>query len=287
MAKFNVNQMVTDRMIAMLDKGIIPWRRPWTVDTMAVSRVTGKPYSLLNQILLSDKGKISNGEFATFKQIQAEGGKINKGAKSKQVVFWTQLLIKEKDDDGNDVERKVPFLKYYNVFDINDTDLEPKHKREHKTIAEPDAEAEKVLSNYWGTEGITVDIRQSNEAYYSPALDKIVLPQITQYAETAEYYSTAFHESVHSTGHKSRLDRLSGMACFGNEDYSKEELVAEIGAAALVSMMGLETPKSFRNSTAYVQGWRNAIAKDNKLIVSAAGRAEKAIERIMNPVAPK
>lgn len=280
MAKFNVNQMVTDRMIEMLDKGIIPWHRPWTVDTLAVSRATGKPYSLLNQFMLD-----SNSEFATFKQIQAEGGKVNKGAKSKQVVFWTQLVIKEKDDDGKEIEKKIPYLKYYNVFDINDTDLEPKRKKPLAKVAEPDEEAEKVLTNYWNTEGINVDIRQSSEAYYRPSTDTIVLPSIEQYAETAEYYSTAFHESVHSTGHPSRLDRLNKVVCFGNEEYSKEELVAEIGACALVSMMGLETEKSFKNSTAYVQGWRNAIAKDNKLVVSAAGKAEKAIDRIMNPVA--
>ena len=102
-----------------------------------------------------------------------------------------------------------------------------------------------------------------------------------QFAETAEYYSTAFHEMTHSTGHAKRLDRLEKTAFFGSDAYSKEELIAEIGAAALVNRCGLETAKSFRNSAAYIQSWHQALKNDTRFIVSAAGKAEKAMALIM------
>lgn len=289
--KFNVYNMVSERIIALLDKGVIPWVRPWSGSALAVSRSTGKPYSLLNQLLLSPDfdgsiESLNTGEFATFKQIQAEGGKVNKGATAHKVVFWRWLRVEEKDDSGNVTSVKdIPFLRYYQVFNIKDTTLAPKHSiDENHKQAEPDEEAEKILNNYWTREGITVHNKEvSHRAFYRPATDEIVLPSIEQYAETAEYYSTAFHESVHSTGHKSRLNRIKDVAAFGGDGYSKEELVAEIGAAALTSIVGLETASSFRNSAAYIQSWRNAIAKDNKLIVTATGKAEKAVEYILNP----
>ena len=103
-----------------------------------------------------------------------------------------------------------------------------------------------------------------------------------QFSETAEYYSTAFHEMVHSTGHMKRLARLDAPVGFGGEAYSKEELVAEIGSAALVNHVGLETGRSFRNSAAYVQNWLQALRNDKRFIVSAAGKAEKAVDFILN-----
>lgn len=119
-------------------------------------------------------------------------------------------------------------------------------------------------------------------AFYNPSADAVTLPLMDQFFEVSEYYSTAFHELTHSTGHTSRLNRLSKTAHFGNEEYSKEELVAEIGAAALVNHVGLETPSSFRNSAAYVQSWLKALSNDKRMIVSAAGQAEKAVRLILN-----
>lgn len=174
-------------------------------------------------------------------------------------------------------------LRYSTVFNIKDTDLEPKWTKEQTKVAESSAEADRILHAYWDAEDVRVH-QTGTQAFYRASDDTITLPKIERFEETAEYYSTAFHESVHSTGHESRLNRLKKDAYFGNEDYSKEELVAEIGASALVSICGLETESSFRNNTAYIQSWRNAIAKDNKLIVSATGKAEKAVQRILNPV---
>ena len=104
-----------------------------------------------------------------------------------------------------------------------------------------------------------------------------------QYKAINEYYSTTFHELTHSTGHKNRLNRLQtgAVAAFGGEEYSKEELVAEIGSASLMNMLGIETTKTFRNSAAYIQSWLKVLKNDNKFIVSAASKAEKAVNYIL------
>lgn len=288
--KFNVYAMVTDRILAMLDNGVIPWQRPWTGSTLCLKRSNGKPYSFLNQLLLSPNfdgslESLNGGEFATFNQIKSEGGTLKKGSKGLKVVFYSPYKIVEKNENGEEREKTIPLLKWYTVFNIKDTDLTPKYEREQTKIAEPNEEAEKILTNYWTTEGVKVKREKlSGRACYSPITDTITLPMIEQFEETAEYYSTAFHESVHSTGASSRLARKLDNS-FGDEEYSKEELVAEIGASALVSICELETHNSFKNNVAYIQGWRDTIAKDNRLIVSATGKAEKAVDRILNPVA--
>ncbi len=120
-----------------------------------------------------------------------------------------------------------------------------------------------------------------DQAYYQPSTDTVTLPLRSQFRSTAEYYSCFYHELIHSTGHQSRLDRLEKTAFFGSEAYSKEELIAEIGAAALVNHAGLETLDSFRNSTAYVQNWLQVLRNDKRFIVSAAGKAEKAVNLIL------
>ena len=147
--------------------------------------------------------------------------------------------------------------------------------------ANTDATAEAIIADYVRREGVRLEHQEGDRAFYQPAADRIVLPLLKQFAETAEYYGTAFHEMVHSTGHPNRLNRLDATAYFGSDAYSKEELVAEIGAAALVNRCGLETAKSFRNNAAYVQNWLQALKNDKRFIVSAAGKAEKAVALIV------
>ena len=145
----------------------------------------------------------------------------------------------------------------------------------------PDAAADAIIADYLKRSGVKLTHQEGDRAFYRPSADTVTLPLLAQFKELAEYYSTAFHELTHSTGHASRLNRLSKVACFGSEDYSKEELVAEIGAAALVNHAGLETSSSFRNSAAYIQNWLKALQNDKRLIVSAAGQAEKACNLIL------
>ena len=135
---------------------------------------------------------------------------------------------------------------------------------------------------YCRKSGVKLTHQPGDKACYRPSTDEITLPTLAQFRETAEYYGTLFHEMVHSTGHESRLNRLNQTAFFGSEAYSKEELIAEIGAAALVNHAGLETDRSFRNSAAYLQNWLSVLRNDKRFIVSASGKAEKAVEMILN-----
>lgn len=282
MTKINVYEMVTERIIEQLEKGLIPWERPWTgVRSGAFNRVSKKSYSLLNQMLLKHRG-----EYASFKQWQELGGKVRKGEKSEIVVFWKWLEVAETKEDGEIEIKNIPYLKYINVFHISQVDgVEPLPKEELNDI-EPIEQAEKVLTDYWERESIIVEHTASNEAYYLPNRDLIHLPLFEQFKTASEYYSTAFHESVHSTMKANRCnreeERKGKLVAFGSEDYSKEELVAEIGSASLMNIIGIETNHSFRNSTAYIQSWIKVLKNDVKFIVSASSRAEKAVEYIMN-----
>ena len=265
---------ITNRMIAEMEQGIIPWRKPWMARGMAISRSTGRPYSLLNQLLLGQEG-----EYLTMKQVDAEGGHVRKGEKAHLVVFWKWL--EKKDEESGEVNR-FPILRYFHVFHVNQCEgIAPKHIKEPETPADPDAAAEQIIGAYVEREGVRLERKAGNCACYNPRKDMITLPLLAQFSETAEYYSTAFHEMVHSTGHAKRLNRIQATANFGGEDYSKEELVAEIGSAALVFRAGLETKDSFRNSTAYVQNWLQVLKNDRRFIISAAGRADKAVTYIM------
>ena len=265
---------ITNRMIAEMEQGIIPWRKPWMAAGAAISHTTGKAYSLLNQMLLGRAG-----EYLTFKQVQQEGGYVRKGEKAHMVVFWK--WIDKEDKETGEIEQ-IPFLRYYNVFHIDQCEgIAAKHKLTNPNPANPDQTAEAIITEYVKREGVKLNHIEGDRAFYQPSTDSITLPLMAQFTETAEYYGTAFHEMVHSTGHTKRLNRLDDTAFFGSESYSKEELVAEIGAAALVNHAGLETAKSFHNSAAYVQNWLQALKNDKRFIVSAAGKADKAVEYIL------
>lgn len=290
--------MVTDKIVEQLENGIVPWQKPWTgagiADGGAINYVSRRPYSMLNQMLLGREG-----EWLTFKQIQDCGGKIKKGAKSSIVVFYKIMKYVEKQQEsmGETSEEKkekirlVPVLRYYNVFHIDDcTGIESKITKEEikDSKHEPIEQAETVISDYISREeGLTLKNDQpSDRAYYNPTLDVVVVPMISQYDIVEEYYSTTFHELTHSTIKKSRCDRISETsgisALFGSENYSREELVAEIGSAMLCNATGIDSDKAFKNSVAYIQGWLSHIRKDNKAIVWASSRAEKAAKYIMN-----
>ena len=279
-----VYEIVTNRLIEEMENGIIPWAKPWTGGE-AWSRSTGKGYSVINCILLHDKG-----EYATFKQIQAEGGKVNKGAKASMIIFFKATPLTDKD--GNPVTdattgkaKMIPILRYCSVFNIKDTNLQAKYNKPAGLDNTENVTAEDVINEYVQREGVTFHtVKGSNRAFYAPITDSVTVPDITQFVGSEEYYSTAFHELAHSTGHHSRLGRISltDVAAFGSEDYSKEELVAEITSAALMNHIGLETPKTFKNSAAYLQNWIQALKNDKTLFVSAAGKAGKAFDLILN-----
>ena len=281
MAK-SVYEMVTERIINQLEKGIVPWRKPWTgIRSGAYNRISKKSYSLLNQMLLKHEG-----EYATYNQWESLGGHVRKGEKSEIVVFWKIQPIEETKEDGTKETKQVPILRYFNVFHISQVEgVEPLTKDDLKSI-EPIEKAENVLHDYWSREGIEVKHIGGDEAYYSPSRDLIRLPLFDQFTDANEYYSTAFHESIHSTMKESRCnraeDRKGKLVAFGSNDYSKEELIAEIGSASLMNIIGIETSKTFQNSSAYIQGWLSKLRNDVKFIVSASSKAEKAVNYILN-----
>ncbi len=282
----DVFQIVTDRVMAALEMEEVPWQRPWCiVNGGAYNRVSGKHYSLINQMLLSHSG-----EYATFKQWTELGGKVRKGEKGEMVVFFKWPDQKEdsqtednKEETQEDRSRR-PVLRYYKVFHISQVDgVEPLERQIPVYSSDPIAIGEEVFWNYIRREGIRVELEPSNEAYYSPSRDLIHLPELRQYKDPAAFYSTAFHEAAHSTGIEARLARAGlKKASFGSEIYSKEELTAEISACVLTNTLQIETDHSVQNSTAYIRGWLKALQNDRRLIVQAAGQAEKAVNYILN-----
>ena len=276
----NVYEIVTERIISQMEQGVVPWHKSWMdVRSGAFNRVSKRSYSLLNQMLLSHKG-----EYATFRQWSGLGGHVKKGAKAEMVVFWKLYKTTEMDDSGELREKTRPVLRYYNVFHISDVEGVDPLPTDGLHDTDPIPEAEKIFHDYVCREHIGLEIELSNEAYYSPARDVIHLPDIRQYENAADYYGIVFHESAHSTGHASRLGRfgdMTGIAPFGSPDYSKEELVAELGSAAILNTLGLETTDTFNESAAYIQNWIRVLKDDTRFIISASSKADKAVNYIL------
>ena len=274
----DVYTMIAERIISELEQGIIPWHKPWTGGTGAISHATGKPYSLLNQILLGSRC----GEYLTFQQARKEGGHVRKGEKGSIIVFFK--FLESVDEDTGEV-KSVPYLRHIIVFHTDQCEgIAPRYRSSLPVIAgaaPTNAFAEQIITDYVSRSGVRLVHRQSNEAFYRPSTDEVVLPLRSQFGDTAEYYSTAFHELTHSTGHPSRLNRLTHTAHFGSDAYSREELCAELGASYLVNRVGLETPASFRNNAAYIAHWLSVLKDNKRLIVSAAGKADKAVRLIL------
>lgn len=276
----DVYGMVTERMIEQLEKGYIPWRKPWANCLNGTyNRISRKPYSILNQMLLS-----CSGEYATLRQWNQIGGRIKKGSRAEIVVFWKLQEIQEKNETGEQILKQVPVLKYYHVFHISQVENVLPLERTKDYETKPIERAEQILTDYIEREHITLSVGESDRAFYRPTDDSITLPAIKQFEHAEEYYSTAFHECGHSTLKVSRCNREdeNQNAYFGNTDYSKEELIAEITSAAILHSIGIETPESFRNSTAYIQNWLHVLRNDKRCVVSASGKAEKAVKYILN-----
>lgn len=281
-----IYQMVTDRVIEKLKEGVCPWVKPWKGgnEVMAMNAISKKPYSFLNQILLG-----FDGQYLTFNQAKQLGGCVKKGSKSRPVVFWTTgYSTKSEDEDGNPVtvfhEYARPVLKYYNFFEIRDIegiDIKRVESEFTPSDASPIEDAENVITEYATRTNLIIERKYCGGACYRPSEDKVIIPIIQQYDMVEEFYGTAFHELIHSTGSKKRLDRdLSGM--FGSSKYGKEELIAEIGAAFCLARLGMNAQKCFDNSVAYLHSWMETIKADPKAIVIASGKAEKAVDLIFH-----
>ena len=290
--KIDAYQMATDRICEMLEQGFIPWDKPWAMASdSAWSGQDGHIYSLLNQFLLADPEKKYKdfdemikdiaGEWVTFKQALDRGGNVKKREHGRRIVFFK--MFPKKDNDGNETKDMIPVISWSTVFKINQCEgIKQKFHLDADCLYDFNADqtADEVVSGYIYREGINFCTKHCNKATYSPKTDTVTLPLPEQFANNAEYYSTLFHELTHSTGHPKRLNRIVKAAAFGDEDYSAEELVAEIGSASIMATLGIENKDSFRNSAAYIQNWLKALKNDKKMIVTASSKAEKAIKLI-------
>lgn len=279
-------EKITDEIIKALEKGIVPWKKPWNVagGLMPINLITKKPYHGINLLILGCQPYTSN-VWGSFKQWQEKDGFVRKGEKSTTICFWTFFPKKDKDGkvelDKNGREMKVPFLRYYSVFNaeqVEGIDLAQYMPKKNDDAIEfnPIIEAEKLVDHMPNRPIIH---HGGNVASYSPTMDIVNMPNQTSFHGNAEYYCTLFHELGHSTGHKSRVGRDLNPTHFGSESYSKEELIAEITACFLCSSVGIE--QTFDNSAAYIKGWLSKLKQDEKLIIQAASNAQKATKYIL------
>lgn len=265
-----IYEMITNQIIEKLEKGTLPWEMPF-INGLPKNRVTGKAYRGINLWLLD------GGEYATFKQIKELGGKVKKGAKAHTVVFW-KLLEGEEEETGKEI--KIPLLKQYKVFKIGEQTegIEPNQNDGEISDHDPIEEAEKLIKGYDNAPKYTFN---SGAAYYRPSEDTVNVPPKKDFKEVEAYYSTFFHEIVHSTGHNKRLNRtgIADFNGFGTEKYSKEELIAELGASMLCAIIGIENATLDR-SASYIESWLKVLKDDNTMIISASQQAQKAVDYI-------
>jgi len=266
-----VYDKIAERISEALKNGTCPWRKTWKGAT-APCNISGRKYSGANFFILSLAG-YTNPVFMTFNQIRKSGGNVIKGQKGWPVIFWKFLETKDKVT-GDKVT--FPMLRYFTVFNIEQTEgvkLPKKLEIVERTDVEVVDAAQAIIDGY--VEGPTVETTGSR-AFYTPKKDQVTMPKQASFESDNSYYSVMFHELGHSTGHSTRLNREKGMTeiCFGSHEYSKEELVAELTAAFLCGVSGIDN--TLDNSAAYIANWMKSLTDNPKWFIQAAGKAQKA-----------
>lgn len=281
----DVYAIVTEQIIKQLEKGTVPWQQPWTEAGIPRNLISKRPYRGINVMLLSMLGYEHN-LFLTYNQLQQLGGHVKKGEHGHIVVFWNYLEVSLKQPDEAEDEKsskKVPYLRYYLVFNVAQCEGIPKDKIPVVAraainpipICEEISEKMPMRPMIQHTDG--------QGAFYDPLRDYVNMPKFTSFESAESYYATLFHELVHATGHPSRLNRkaLLQMQEFNKlEAYSHEELVAEIGSCYLLSFAGITD--QIKESADYIGGWLTKLKNDTKFIFSAATQAQKATDFILN-----
>lgn len=282
----DVYQRITDRIIAELEEGARPWFKPWSADHMAgrVSmplRSTGEPYRGVNVISLWMTASVSG--FAcpywfTFRQAQELGANVRKGEKGTLVVYANRITKTETDAKGEEVEREIPYLKGYTVFNGDQIDGLPARFTERQAAPQiTPAQRIEAAEQFFRATGATLR-HGGNRAYFAPALDVIQMPPFESFRDAESYTATLAHEFIHWTGHYSRLAReFTGK--FGSEKYAEEELCAELGSAFLCADLAI-TPETRPDHAAYIGSWLKALKGDKRLIFKAAAHAQRAADHL-------
>jgi antirestriction protein ArdC len=285
----SVYEVVTERIIASLEAGVIPWRREWKTS----GKTGGLPYNLqsgaayrgVNVLTLLCSGFSANG-WCTYKQAQALGYQVRKGEKSSPVVFWkfpTKAELKANPD-------AAPFARFYSVFNVAQLDGVPVELPFEGEPFDAIAECESAVSAFMASPSHPTLQHGGDRAYYRQLTDTVQMPHREAFNSAGGYYATLFHEFAHSTGPKFRLNRpeFDGSSEFGNETYSREELTAEFASAFLCAETGCSNEERIGNSVAYIQSWIKKLKNDKQMAVQAAQKAQRAADFILlRTFAPK
>lgn len=281
----DVYSIVTERIVARLEAGEIPWRKPWVSSQNPPANLIAylqnkRTYQGINVWLTAAAG-YSSPFWLTYKQAKDLGGNVKAGEKAGSIIVFFKSHEIEEIDENTGLAKHIPVLRYYSVFNIAqcegiDEYLPSEHLTNPLVLFNPIESCEKIVANY-RMNGPEIEHGMTRAAY-SPSRDKVILPQREAFYSPEEYYTTLFHELGHSTGHETRLNRdMTGM--FGDHSYSKEELIAEFTAAYLANLTGIEH-KTEENSAAYIQHWIKVLRDNKKYLVSAAAAAQKAANYI-------
>jgi antirestriction protein ArdC len=289
---FDLYEVVTEKILNDIEQsGKLSWVKPWKCNNGGCYPMNGKskkPYNGINFFLLQMYG-FNSPYWLTYKQVTEMGGNVKKGEKGAMVVFWKINEYSKVDEATNEETiNKVPILRYYNVFNLEqcegitiDTNTSKVEYSEHEKIDICEGIVSGYINRY---ESLNSAVIESDSAFYRPSKDYVQMPLLKQFASPEAFYSVYFHELGHSTGHKSRLNRKEVVetANFGSCDYGTEELVAELTSAFICAEIGVSNETQERNSVAYLKNWKNAIKADKKLFIMASQRASKAAKLILN-----
>lgn len=280
--KSDVYQMMTDRVIELLKKGIVPWKKTWTSAGIPRNLISKKTFRGINLFFLNCLGYMDN-YFLTYKQIQEIGATVKKGEKAHIAIYWKW---DEKPNESTGEITKKPFIRYYLVYNIAQCVDIPEELLPAKAsrVNSPDEIHERIIMEMPQFPKIEFD---KTHSYYSVIGDFINTPPIECFPSKDEYYTASFNQLVHSTGHESRLNRpeLMNLLSTGEYTYSVEDLIAELGTCYLKSIAGMDS--SIENNTDYISSWIKQLEENNRIIVYAATQAQKAVDFILNVNFPK
>jgi antirestriction protein ArdC len=283
--KQDIYTRITNQIVSHLQKGVRPWVRPWNAEH-AAGRITrplrhnGKPYGGINVLSLWASAMAQN--FAapiwmTFKQAMELDAHILKGEKGSLVVYADSITRNETDEKtGDEIEREIPFLKGYIVFNVEQIKGLPEIFHAKAAPAHDPVARIQHAENFFGSMGVTIR-HGGNRAYYAQELDYVQMPPFEAFRDAESYYSTLAHELTHWTKHPQRLDRDFGRERWGDEGYSREELVAELGSAFLCADLELQQEPREENA-AYIATWLEVLKNDNRAIFAAAAKAQRAAD---------
>jgi antirestriction protein ArdC len=280
----DIHARITDRIIEDLASGVRPWMKPWSAGNTH-GRITrplrhnGQPYSGMNVLLLWSE-QISRGftssMWMTFRQALELGAAVRKGETGSTVVFASRFTKSEADGNGGAVDREIPFLRAYCVFNVEQIDGLPEQCHIlQKPIEDPIARIGNADRFFRNTGAI---IRHGgNQAYYSPVMDHIQMPPFEAFKDTASYYATLSHEATHWTAAENRVGRDLSRYQKDRSERAREELIAELGSCFLCADLGIAPELEPRpDHASYLQSWLTVLANDKRAIFQAAAHAQRA-----------